>query len=563
MTRPMLTFADIQPAVPDIDSLRTRTESILGDLSRARTSAAAMEPLKVWDGMRREVKSYRSHVSLRFQQDTRDPARKAAREAWDQSAPGWTELEVRVKRALLSHPLRRVLEAELGGQAFALWESEALAFDSAIKADLVAESRLGAQYTEKLAGAKIEFQGKSENLSTLPRFRQHQDRAVRRAAEIALWSWFDANQDHLDRIFSDLVAVRTRMARTLGLDNFVDLAYRRMCRVDYSRADVENFRTAIREVVVPLAAQISARQAKTLGVDGLMAWDETVHDPAGNPLPKGDLDWLVERSREVFAELGAPLGDFFARMADGGFLDLDSRDGKAGGGFCTSFPTHGMPFVFANFNGTKGDVEVLTHEIGHAFQNYSSRELWPCDYHWPTYESAEIHSMSLELLSFPQMERYFQTDAERFRRTHLAESILFLPYGTAVDHFQHELYARPHLTAAERHGLWLEMERMYLPWRNWGDMPHASKGGRWQMQRHIYLSPFYYIDYVLAQSTALQLWAQAETDREGALAAYHGLCAKGGSLPFQGLVRSAGLVSPFDAGCLDTVSKRVRTALAL
>ncbi|MGH9004473.1 MAG: M3 family metallopeptidase, partial [Acidimicrobiia bacterium] len=237
------------------------------------------------------------------------------------------------------------------------------------------------------------------------------------------------------------------------------------------------------------------------------------------------------------------------------------RQGKSGGGFCTSFPTVGMPFVFANFNGTKGDAEVFSHEMGHAFQNYKSRGVPLFDYQWPTYESAEIHSMSLEFLTWPHMERFFGPDAERFRRVHLIEAILFLPYGTAVDHFQHEIYTRPDLSPAERHDLWRDMERTYLPWRDWGDLDYPARGGRWQLQRHVYLMPFYYIDYVLAQTCALQFWSRAESDFDGAMAAYVTLCERGGQAPFQELVRSAGLTSPFEAGCLAEVVGRARTAL--
>ena len=261
--------------------------------------------------------------------------------------------------------------------------------------------------------------------------------------------------------------------------------------------------------------------------------------------------------------MGGGLGDFFRRMDTGGFLDLDARKGKANGGFCTSFPTHGMPFVYANFNGTKHDVEVLTHEIGHAFQNYSSREQWPMDYFWPTFESCEVHSMGLEFLTWPHMDAFFGEDGDRFRRFHLTEALTFLPYGTAVDHFQHLIYERPDATPEERHGMWQEMERTYLPWRDYGDLAHPKMGGRWQHQSHIYGSPFYYIDYVLAQTCALQFWAKAEVDRESTMKDYVELCERGGSLPFQALVRSAGLTSPFDAGCLSDVVKRAKGTLGV
>jgi M3 family oligoendopeptidase len=557
-------FDRLRPDEPDLEELTRRTDALCARLEDSTTSDAALEVLCEWDALRREVSTWGSWVGLRFQQDTRDAERKAARERWDRARPRWTELCVRMQRALLDSPHRPALEGEIGPQAFALWRSATLAFDPAIVDDLVRESELEAEYVELLAGAELEFDGEPETLSTVLRHRQSADREVRHAAERCLWGWFGERREDLDRIYDDLVRLRHAMARRMGRADFVELGYERMARVDYGPEDVARFRATIRETVVPLAAELERRRAESLGLERVMAWDEYVHDSAGNPRPAGDRAWQVERAREMFDALAPELATFFTRLADGGYLDLDARAGKAGGGFCTSFPTVGMPFVFANFNGTKGDVEVLTHEIGHAFQNFSSGGLFPTDYAWPTYESAEVHSMSLEFLTWPEMERFFGADeAERFRRVHLAESLSFLAYGTAVDHFQHEVYSRPEMTPDERHACWREMERPYLPWRDWGDLEHPARGGRWQHQRHVYLAPFYYIDYVLAQTCALQFWARAEDDREEALRAYVELCARGGSLPFQALVRSAGLTSPFDEGCLAAAVERARQVLGV
>ena len=563
MTTTLVRFDEIAPSTPDLEALAGETRTLLDGLAAADTLETCRPHLERWNALRREVDSYDAFVDLRFSQDTRAEDRKAAREAWDDAKPRWTELLVDVKRALLAHPLRGALEDDLGAQAFALWESEVLSFDAALKPDLSAESKLTAVYTELRAGAELPFRGETYNLSTILKFRQSADRATRQEAEQVLWGWFGANRAELDRIYGELVDLRHGMARKLGLPSFVELGYKRMCRVDYDRGDVERFRRTIRQDVVPLAAELNARKQRTLGVERLMAWDEPVHDLSGNPKPQGDRAWMVGQAQEMFRELGGGLDDFFHRMDAGGFLDLDARQGKAGGGFCTAFPTHGMPYVFANFNGTKGDVEVLTHEIGHAFQCYSSRDLWPCDYLWATYESCEIHSMSLEFLTYPQMERFFGDDADRFRRIHMAEAIEFLPYGTAVDHFQHLVYERPDATPEERHAMWKQMEETYLPWRDWGDLAHPAGGGRWQAQSHVYCDPFYYIDYVLAQTCALQLWAAAEEDRPAAMETYVALCRRGGSAPFQALVRGAGLTSPFDEGCLSSVVDRARGLLEL
>lgn len=555
-------FDTLSPSEPDVAELARKITALREQVEGARDVESALAVVREWDGLRRTVSTYSAWVGLRYNQDTRDAERKAARERWDTARPRWTEAVVSMQRALLAHPLRSELEAAIGSQAFSIWESQARAFDPSIVDDLVRESGLESEYVALLASAEIEFEGSVENLSTLTRHRQSADRERRLAVEHAFWGWYGEHSEQLDRIYGELVSVRTEIASKLGARDFVDVGYRRMCRIDYGPEDVARFRKSIIEDVVPLATEIERRRAETLGVERVMAWDEFVHDTSGNPLPKGDRPWMVERAHEMFADLDPALAEFFERLDRGGYMDLDSRAGKAGGGFCTGFPTVGMPYVFANFNGTKGDVEVLTHEIGHAFQSYSSAGLFPSDYLVPTLESAEVHSMSLEFLTGPAMERFFgPEEGQRFRRVHLAESLTFLAYGTAVDHFQHEIYSRPNMTAAERHATWQEMERTYAPWRDWGDLAHPGKGGRWQSQRHIYTRPFYYIDYVLAQTCALQFWARAENDRSGALAAYVELCGRGGSLPFQALVRSAGLTSPFEPGCLTEAVERARSFL--
>jgi M3 family oligoendopeptidase len=336
-----------------------------------------------------------------------------------------------------------------------------------------------------------------------------------------------------------------------------------LTRTDYGPADVARYREEIVREIVPLAHRIAQQQARDLGVDELMIWDEHVYDKAGAPKPPQEYDRMLAAGRDVFSALGPEIGGFAQLMMDRELLDLRARDGKAGGGFCTSFPTYGLPYIFANFNGTTHDVNVLVHEMGHAFQNYSSRALAISDYIWPTYEACEVHSMSMEFFTWPQLERFFGDDAQRYRLQHLKSSLMFLPYGAAVDHFQHFVYERPDATPEERHAFWKQLEGTYLPWRRYGGIEHLERGGYWQLQRHIFQMPFYYIDYTLALCCALQFWARSLDDYDRALADYRDLCARGGQLPFQSLVRSAGLRSPFEAGVLHGVAERASAVLGL
>jgi len=558
----MLTIDDIRAPRPEYDAVSAKYCEIEAAISGARTSQNAIQAIANWDKLRRELETWSALVHLRFNQDTANAQFKAEREYCDEITPRLTDLDVRIKRLLLSSPHRPELERHFGKQAFALWDADVLAFDPKIEPHLVQEAKLQAEYSELTAGARVEFRGEKYNLSGIVKFREDADRQTRHDAEQVRWQWFADNRETLDRIFDDLVKLRHEMARQLGYENYIGLGYKRMKRVDYTQADVEQFRAEVRQHLVPLSAELRKQQAASLGVERLMFWDDAVHDVAGNPAPHGDHDWMVLQAQAMFDAMHPQLGEFFQLMRDAKLTDLKNRDGKSPGGFCTSFPTHGLPYIFANFNGTKHDVEVFTHEMGHAYQGYSSRQQPLLDYLWPTYESCEIHSMGLEFLTWPHMEKFFEADADRFRRIHLTQGLLFIPYGVAVDHFQHLVYAKPEATPAERHAMWQEMERLYLPSRDYGDLPHVASGGFWQFQRHIYLHPFYYIDYTLAQTCALQLWVRASRDPAGALDAYNRLCARGGEAPFQELARSAGLVSPFEAGCLRDVVEQARAALA-
>ena len=554
-------FREMNIADPILSEVEAKTQAIVTALKNAASVDEQVAVIREWEAYRRDEETWGAIVSLHFHQDTRDEAAKARREKMDAMAPRLENFSVQVKKTLLELPNRHELEAKIGSQCFALWEAATRVFDESIEADLAEEARLGAAYTELRSGLKIPFQGETHNLSSLARFSSDPDRDVRYQASRARWEAFEANSEAFDDIYDQLVKVRTRIAHKLGYPSFVELAYDRMKRTDYTRDDVEVFRKEVQELVVPLSVQLREQQRARLGLDKLMSWDEALVDLSGNPKPGGGVDWMVDRAREMYDEMHPELGRFFRLLDAKGLLDLDLRPAKAGGGFCTGFPRWGVPFVFANFNGTKHDVTVLTHEMGHAFQFYASQQQPLLDYVWPTLEACEIHSMSLEFLTWPWMDRFFGDDADRFRQNHLTEALTFLPYGVAVDHFQHLVYANPDATPAERHAMWQEMERLYLPDRDYGDLPYVTKGGLWQQQLHIYEVPFYYIDYALAQSVALQFWDASRRDAAETLDRYVALCARGGSLPFNELTRSSGMRSPFEPGCLREVVKSAAEAL--
>lgn len=523
--------------------------------------AAWREGFSRWDRTRRTWKSFANLTRLRYTQDTRDDARRDAQRDLDRRTPALTALETSAKRRFLASDSRAMLVDEIGAQAFALWDADVTTFQPAIVDDLVREADLTRSYTEVLATAEATLAGERVSLGALGVHLQDPDRETRHAAERARWNAFEERAEALDAIFDELVRVRDRMARTLGFSSYTELGYKRMRRVDYGPADVAAYRDEIARVVVPFAGELVRAGAAAAGIERAYIWDETTLGVQRRIAPLGDRAWILEQTRGAFYALDPALGSFVETLLENGMLDVDSRPGKALGAYCTNFPTRREPFVFANFNGTRGDIKTLVHELGHAFQAYRSRDAIAVDYLTPTYESAEIHSMALEFLSWPQMERYFGSDASHYRREHLQDAMLFLPYGAAVDHFQHLVYAHPGATPRERHEMWREMERRYLPWRAYGDLAFPAKGGLWQEKRHIFVAPFYYIDYTLALCCALQLRQRSNDDVRATFETYVTLCGRGGEAPFRTLVRDAGLRSPFESGALEDIVTSARATL--
>ena len=412
-----------------------------------------------------------------------------------------------------------------------------------------------------LASATARFGDEDLTLSELAHYYSVADRATRHAAERARWSILERHAERLDAIFDDLVRLRAGMATKLGFADYTSLRYRKMRRTDYGPADVAAYRDEIAKTVVPLARELLARGGAAAGLERVYLWDETALAKDGDVAPIGDLDWTLARTRDALAAIDPALGSFGEALFADGMFDVAARPGKRRGAFCTSIPVRNSPFIFTNYTGTGRDVRTLMHELGHAFQFWESRGKPTIDYLQPTLEAAEIHSMALEFLSWPQMDRLFGDRAAAYRRQHLFDSLQFLPYGAAVDHFQHLVYAHPSATPAERHQMWQEVERRYLPWRDYGDLAYPAKGGLWQDKQHIYVSPFYYIDYTLALCCALQFGQRSTRDRAGALADYVALCGRGGEAPFLRLVRSAGLASPFASGTLAAVVDEARSQL--
>lgn len=558
-----MTFSDYTVPQPDLEATRQQYAALHERLNAATNAAECLPLIADWDHVLCQFKEWSNLTYIRFHQDTQNPAYKADRDTLDLIAPKFADLETSFKQALIDSPFRDEIAAATTPQLFARWECNTRSFAPVIEDDLAAEAKLESEYTALLASAQIDFDAETMTLSQLRKFADDADRSKRESACRANSQWYSDNAPTLDRIYDEQVKLRHGMAQKLGYKKFTELGYQRMTRIGYGPDEVATFREEIRKEVVPLAAELAEQQRQTIGADSLKFWDNAVYSLKGNPRPLGDHDWMIDRATEMFNAMGHGLDTFFDEVKSRDVMDLKSRKGKAGGGFCEFLPLYEFPFIYANFNGTRGDVDVFTHEVGHAFQSYSSRHQPHSDIIWPTTEACEIHSMGLEFLTWPHMDKFYGEEAaDELRRIHLMSSLQFLPYGVSIDHFQHMVYEKPDATPEERNAMWQEIEAMYLPWYQYDDLPAESSGRLWQQKQHIYGCPFYYIDYCLALTGALQFWSKSRTNPGEAMESYAALCKLGGSLPYSGLLESANLQSPFQDGCLTQIINDARDFLS-
>jgi M3 family oligoendopeptidase len=557
----LVKFSEFQYKRPDIKQLENSFKELLKDLDSAESLEAQNSVMEKINEVRNEFESMSQIVSIRHTIDTTDKFYEEEQNFFDENTPIYQGLISDYYNSLIKSKFKVELENKWGSQLFNIAELTIKTFSPEIVEDLQLENKLSSEYTKLIASAKIMFEDEERNLSQLGPFQLSTDRDMRKKANEAKYNFMVENEQKLDEIYDELVKVRTKIAKKLGYKNFVELGYARMLRADYNADMVENFRKQVEEHIVPAASKLRERQRVRLGLEELKYYDERFSFKTGNAKPKGDPEFILNCGREMYNELSTETKEFFNFMIDSQLMDLVSKKGKAGGGYCTYISKYKAPFIFSNFNGTSGDVDVLTHEAGHAFQVYSSRNYEIPEYNFPTYEACEIHSMSMEFFTYPWMNLFFKEDVDKYKFSHLAEALLFIPYGVTVDEFQHFVYENPDATPAERKTAWRDIEKKYLPHRNYEDNEYLERGGWWHQQGHIFGSPFYYIDYTLAQICAFQFFKKASEDRDAAWNDYLTLCKAGGSDSFVSLVKLAGLTSPFEDGCISSVIGHIENEL--
>ena len=551
-------FSEMPYSRPDMEALAAATTQTLEAMKAAPNAAGQIAAYDAYEKKMQTAGTMQQIAYIRHTINTKDEFYNAENDYMDEIGPKLQELTHRVNTALLESPYRAELERHYGALMFKNLEIAARSFSPAIVELMQEENKLVSEYQNLYASATVKFDGKIMPLPLLGPYKQDPDRAVRKAAYEADAKFFDSHREELDTLYDKLVKVRDAQAKKMGLPNYIPLGYDRMGRNCYTAKDVAAFRDQIAEDMVPIVARVKEAQRRRIGVEKLAFYDEPISFADGNAVPEGTPDEILAAGKKMYQELSPETAEFIDFMFENELFDVLSRDGKAPGGYCTEIADYKSPFIFSNFNATAGDVDVLTHEAGHAFEAYRAfKQELPSLLHSPTIEACECHSMSMEFLTAPWHHLFFGKQTDKYELGHCEDALVFIPYGCMVDEFQHKVYENPGMTPEQRNELWLSLEKKYRPWIDFDNLPFYSRGGGWQRQLHIYEVPLYYIDYCMAQTVAFQFWNLSRENYAEAWKRYMTFVDKAGTATFAELVESAGLKVPYHAGCIKEIGESI------
>lgn len=513
--------------------------------------------LSTWSRLEELVEEAGTTAMIAYTCDTTDPAKEAANLRWSSEIfPQAMEQQVRLaKRLVESGYTRPDLETVLRG-----FRTDIEIFREANVPLFSALEELTTAYQKITGGLQVDWDGEKKTIPQLQPFLKERDRSVReRAFRLGAQAYLE-RRDELAALFDRMYALRQEVAQNAGFPDYQAFVFRAKHRFDYTPEDCASFHRAVEAVVVPAVERLMEHRREALRVESVRPWDTQVELEMTRPVrPFEDVAGFVEPAKRVFAALDPDLGAQFRRMAEEGLLDLDSRPGKAPGGYCTKLSWRGAPFIFMNAVGVPDDVNTLVHEAGHAFHDFAAHRqpfVWQRSV---THEAAELASMSMELLAAPHLERptgyYTPEEARSAAVERLEDVLLSLAHIASVDAFQAWIYTSGRGgDAAARDAAWLEIRSRFERGIDWSGL-ERERVARWYRQLHIFEYPFYYIEYGIAQLGALQLWRSSLDDPREALARYKAALALGGTRSLPEIYRAAGARLIFDeAGMAELVA---------
>lgn len=556
----MMEFKDFKYERLDYEDIKKTYSEYLDELEGKEDTHSFMEVFDKINKYRGHIQTMMTLASIRHSINTSDEFYDAENNYWDEKAPLIEIFEDRFASICLDFKLKDALP--IPKTFMKLLENRRKCFKEDIIGELQEENRLSSEYNKLKASASLMLDGEVYNLASIGSLLSCDNRELRKKAFELVNDFYTENSAKFDDIYDKLVKVRDKIAKKLGYKDFVEVGYLRMNRLDYNETMVENYRKQIVDEIVPLVSELNRAQALRIGVPELKSYDVAYKFKSGNPKPIGDAEYLTNSALKMYQEMSPETKEYFEMMCNMKLFDLPTRPFKEMGGYCTDIFDYKVPFIFSNFNGTMGDVDVLTHEAGHGFQSYlSGKTISIPDICFPTMEACEIHSMSMEFFAHPWMELFFGKDTLKYYYYHIVSALTFLPYGCLVDHFQHEIYHHPEMSKEERKKCFRELEKIYKPDSDYEGYKLLEDGGFFYRQGHIFSSPFYYIDYCLAQVCALEFYNRSLNNDPNTWSDYVHLCKLGGTMSFVELVKEAGLISPFEDGCVSSIVTNMRKEL--
>ena len=552
-------FSEMTYTRPDIDALLTRCKELAARAAAAPDGEALVKLYYEQSEAFAEYNTASQLAKIHYTCDTRDAYWKAEQDFFDANGPAVTNASVEISRAFLANPHVDALTKAFGTTCVAGMKNAVLGMDDRTVELQQQFNALVSKYQQVYGGALVELDGKQLTIPQLGPYKEDLDPAVRRAAYEAEAGYFDAHRAELDELYGQIVQNLNQQAKVLGYKDYSELSYVRMNRIGYGAKEIKAFRDQVANDVVPLLQKVMAMRAKRTGIEHPTFTDLPVMFKDGNPKPIPGYKARMDAARTMYHELSPETAEFIDFMQDNELFDVESRPGKMSGGYMTSLPSYKAPFIFANWNNTSGDVDVLTHECGHAFEGYVAERdpHVPADLECPGMESAEIHSMAMEFLTAPWHHLLFGKDTDKYALLHAEDSFVFLAYGCEVDEFQHIMYQNPDLTPDQRNAEWLKLEKKYRPWIDFDNLPFYGRGAGWQRQLHIYECPFYYIDYCLSTMAALQFFLLSLTDHKDAWERYLRLVRRAGLASYTELLETAGLKVPFEDGSIKGIAQQM------
>lgn len=552
-------FSEMSYARPDVDALLTLCAQLAQKVEKAASGEELVELYREQSEAFADYNTAANLANIHYTCDTRDAYWRAEQDFFDENGPAVANASTQISRAFLANPHVDALTAAFGSTCVAGMKNAVLAMDDSCVALQQEYNALVSQYQSIYGGALIDFDGQQLTIPQLGKYKQSTDAAVRRRAYEAEGAYFDDHRTELDEIYTKIVKNLNQQARQMGYTDYSALSYVRMNRIGYGPEEIKAFRDQVAKDVVPQLQKVMELRRRRTGIEHPTFADLGIVFKDGNPTPIEGYEARMAAARTMYHELSPETAEFIDFMQDNELFDVESRPGKMGGGYMTSLPAYKAPFIFANWNGTSADVDVLTHECGHAFEGYLAERdpNVPADLECPGMESAEIHSMAMEFLTAPWHHLLFGADVDKYALLHAEDSFIFLSYGCMVDEFQHIMYRQPDLTPDQRNAVWLELEHKYRPWVDFDGLPFYSRGAGWQRQLHIYECPFYYIDYCLSTMAALQFFLLSLDDHEDAWQRYLRLVRRAGLASYTELCQTAGLQVPFTQGSIADIARRM------